>query len=285
MKTIANIVVFDNDACLLALLKGYCYANNIALQSYDFELESIKEVERHIPVIVVIPIESLAAENTNNSLETALLKRVGANEQVKIFGLMKNLAGIVPPSLAGWLDVIVNSPFDIRELDRYLKNNCLLNNGVIERRTHGERRAYIERRGGEFKHNGCPILNGSAINQEAPSLAYLHDAGNPESKDLYIDHRKKCLFLKGQKVDLTPKEFELVELLATDADRIFTAEEIIKHLWPCSHRATKSDLYQYMHLLRKKIENDPDNPQWIMTVKGFGYKLNVDNPDRIAING
>jgi len=46
-------------------------------------------------------------------------------------------------------------------------------------------------------------------------------------------------------------------------------DEIIKHLWPENNRATKSDLYQYMHLLRKKIEKDPNNPQWIMTVKGL----------------
>lgn len=55
------------------------------------------------------------------------------------------------------------------------------------------------------------------------------------------------------------------------------ADEIIDHLWPENNRATKSDLYQYMYLLRKKIEIDTNNPQWIITVKGFGYKLNIDH--------
>jgi DNA-binding winged helix-turn-helix (wHTH) protein len=58
---------------------------------------------------------------------------------------------------------------------------------------------------------------------------------------------------------------------------VLMAEEIIQHLWPGNNRATKSDLYQYMHLLRKKIEKDPDNPQWILTVKGFGYRLDVSS--------
>jgi DNA-binding winged helix-turn-helix (wHTH) protein len=56
----------------------------------------------------------------------------------------------------------------------------------------------------------------------------------------------------GANVQLTPKELELVELLLTETDRMFTADEIIRHLWPETYRATKSDLYQYMHLVRKK---------------------------------
>ena len=69
----------------------------------------------------------------------------------------------------------------------------------------------------------------------------------------------------------------MIELLATDVERIFMADEIINHLWPESNRATKSDLYQYMHLLRKKIEIDANNPQWLITIKGFGYRLNVNH--------
>jgi len=82
-------------------------------------------------------------------------------------------------------------------------------------------------------------------------------------------------------LNLTRKEFELFELLAKDIDRVFMTDEIINHLWPDNNRATKSDLYQYMHLLRKKIENDPNNPQWILTVKGFGYKLNMAEPAKM----
>lgn len=59
------------------------------------------------------------------------------------------------------------------------------------------------------------------------------------------------------------------------------SDEIINHVWPENNRVTKSDLYQYMHLLRKKVEIDPNNPQWILTVKGFGYKLNVAAPAEV----
>ena len=96
-----------------------------------------------------------------------------------------------------------------------------------------------------------------------------------------IDQRSKSVLFNGKLLNLTRKEFELFELLAKDIDRVFMTDEIINHLWPENNRATKSDLYQYMHLLRKKIENDPNNPQWILTVKGFGYKLNVAAPAKV----
>ena len=279
MRTISNIVVFDNDQYLLALLKGYCFANNIAITPSDFDMESVKEVEKMIPAIVLIPVGLLSSKT--KSLEAALLRRVGANSQVTIFGLMKSPADVVSSGLSAWLDVVINHPFDICEFGGYINEIMLLINNINERRTRGERRSrerrsYAGRRSGEFAQNGFHF------NQDIRKFGQFQDTDNPGSKELYIDHRKKCLFLKGTQVDLTPKECELVELLATDADRIFTAEEIIKHLWPDSDRATKSDLYQYMHLLRKKIEKDPDNPEWIMTVKGFGYKLNAGTSGKAA---
>jgi DNA-binding response OmpR family regulator len=282
MKTISNLVVFDNDKYLLALLKGYCFANNIELIPSEFDLEAIKELEKRVPTIVVIPVNLL--KEANKSLETALLRRVCMSDQVIIFGLSNDPADSVSPGLSGLIDVVINNPFDISEFGRYINKFMLLINNINERRTQGERRSferrsYLGRRSPEFNYTNNNVA------QQAQNSRNYNDSGNSGFNDLQVDRRKKCLFLKDQKVDLTPKEFELIELLATDVDRIFTAEEIIKHLWPVSNRATKSDLYQYMHLLRKKIENDPDNPKWILTVKGFGYKLNVGNPEKLAFQG
>jgi DNA-binding response OmpR family regulator len=273
MKTINNIAVFDNDKCFLAMLKGYCYANKIAMTAVDFNIDGINEVSKLKPALIVVPLDWVST--VNKSFEAGLLRRVSANGQVKICGLNKNSTDIISVGLSAWLDVIINNPFDIGEIDGYLKKTFLLNGCLTDKRKYVERRSYIERRSIEFKSN-CEDGNKETINPD-----YQDEAGNSGSKDFQIDQRNKCMFLKGHKVDLTPKEFELVELLLTDVDRIFMADEIIKHLWPESNRATKSDLYQYMHLLRKKIEKDPNNPQWIVTVKGFGYKLNVGQSEEM----
>jgi DNA-binding response OmpR family regulator len=269
MKTINNIAVFDNDKCFLALLKGYCYANNIAMTEADFNIDGINEVKKIKPALIVVPLDWVST--ANKSFEAGLLRRASASGQIKICGLNKNSTDIISAGLSGWLDVIINNPFDIGEIDGYLKKTFLLKSCLTEKRKYVERRSLTERRRIEFNSDS----------DDGNNPGYPHEAGNSGSKDFQIDQRNKCVFLKGHKVDLTPKEFELIELLLTDVDRIFMTDEIIKHLWPENNRATKSDLYQYMHLLRKKIEKDPNNPQWIMTVKGFGYKLNIGNSEEM----
>jgi DNA-binding response OmpR family regulator len=264
MKTINNIAVFDNDKYFLAMLKGYCYANNIVMTKVDFNVDGINEVSKLKPDLIIVPLDLVCT--ANKSFETRLLRRVGASAQIKICVLNKNSTDIVSAGVSRWIDVIINNPFDIGELDGYLKKTFLLDSCFTEKRSHRERRSFTDRRSIESTSNGS---NG------------YKETRNPGFKDFQIDRRNRCVFLKGHKVDLTPKEFELVELLLTDVDRIFMTDEIIKHLWPENNRATKSDLYQYMHLLRKKIEKDPNNPQWIMTVKGFGYKLNIGNSKKI----
>jgi two-component system KDP operon response regulator KdpE len=92
---------------------------------------------------------------------------------------------------------------------------------------------------------------------------------------LEIDERAKSVSIHGEPVALSPKEFYLLKLLASDSGRVFTNEEIIVELWGGDSRATGADVKQYVYQLRSKIERDPHMPQWIQNVKGFGYKLIV----------
>jgi DNA-binding response OmpR family regulator len=90
-----------------------------------------------------------------------------------------------------------------------------------------------------------------------------------------IDERTKSATIHGEPVSLSPKEFYLLVLLARDLGRVYTNEEIIAELWGSDSRATGADVKQSVYQLRSKIEPDPQSPQWIQNVKGFGYKLVV----------
>lgn len=90
---------------------------------------------------------------------------------------------------------------------------------------------------------------------------------------LRIDDRAKTVTLHDRPVQLSPKEYELLKLLACDSGRVFSDGEIIARLWPTDSHATSNDVKQYIHLLRQKIEEDPQRPALILTVKGFGYRL------------
>lgn len=91
--------------------------------------------------------------------------------------------------------------------------------------------------------------------------------------DIVIDARTKSVTVRGEDIALSPKEFSLLALLASDLGRVFTSEEIIAKLWGAQSRATGADVKQYIYQLRGKIERDLHAPQRIRNVKGFGYKL------------
>jgi DNA-binding response OmpR family regulator len=281
MKIINSIVVFDNDKYLLALLNGYCFANHIALASFGFNIKSVNKLKMLTPVLALIPINLLGSEKA--MLAVSLLRRItDADGQIKICGLNKTTIQATSKGLSPWIDAVINKPYDIGMIDGCLQ----IADNLVERRSIGERRLSINRRQDDkwraFQDTRKKAGRVSLVNKTSTTLkqADVTDKNiqeNPKLRGLQIDRLNKCVHINGSHVQLTPKEFELVELLLTETDRVFTADEIIKHLWPESYRATKSDLYQYMHLVRKKIEHDPNNPQWLKTVKGFGYKLDVDS--------
>jgi DNA-binding response OmpR family regulator len=65
----------------------------------------------------------------------------------------------------------------------------------------------------------------------------------------------------------------LIRLLASKPGNVFSRQEILSTLWPGNRYASFQDVQKYVYLLRKKIEDDPYNPKLILTVRGFGYRL------------
>ncbi len=91
--------------------------------------------------------------------------------------------------------------------------------------------------------------------------------------ELEIDDARKCVRLREKEITLSPKEYELLKLLASQPGRVFSDEEIIRHVWPEGGLASSTDVKRYIYLLRQKIEADPKHPTLVLTVPGFGYKL------------
>jgi len=94
----------------------------------------------------------------------------------------------------------------------------------------------------------------------------------PEAERLVVDDREKKVMLGGQAIHLSPLQYRLLLLLASDPGRVFSVSEICAHLWP-RKRVQNTDVQQHIYLLRHKIEKDAANPTWIQTEPGFGYKL------------
>jgi DNA-binding response OmpR family regulator len=92
--------------------------------------------------------------------------------------------------------------------------------------------------------------------------------------DIHIDDRSKTVTVGESFLSLSPKEYKLLRLLASEPGRVFSSDEIIAHLWPDSDRAAATDVKQYIHLLRNKLYRSADIGDPIENIKGFGYRLN-----------
>jgi len=91
---------------------------------------------------------------------------------------------------------------------------------------------------------------------------------------IHIDDRSKTVTVGESYLSLSPKEYKLLKLLASEPGRVFSSDEIIAHLWPDSDRAAANDVKQYIHLLRSKLYRSADIGDPIENIKGFGYRLN-----------
>jgi len=104
--------------------------------------------------------------------------------------------------------------------------------------------------------------------------------------DLRIDQATKRVTLKGKEVELTPKQFALLEFLAQRLDRVVSEQEIVNGVWAGSHYADSKDVKQYVYLVRKRLAKaDPGGRDLIATVPGFGYRLTSDSDDGELTDG
>ena len=101
-----------------------------------------------------------------------------------------------------------------------------------------------------------------------------------ENGDLKIDYASCCVFLNGTQLHLTPIEYKLLCLLARNVGKVLTHSYITKEVWGSSWDNDVASLRVFMATLRKKIEKDPSDPQYIQTHVGIGYRmLRVETDD------
>jgi len=91
--------------------------------------------------------------------------------------------------------------------------------------------------------------------------------------NIKIDTSRRQVYCKNEKVRLTGMEFSLLELLVNNSGQPFSRNEILQHVWsyPADHRIDTRVVDVHISRLRSKLENDPANPELILTARGIGY--------------
>jgi two-component system alkaline phosphatase synthesis response regulator PhoP len=93
---------------------------------------------------------------------------------------------------------------------------------------------------------------------------------------LEIDLRGRQIFKAGQPVDLTPKEFDLLVLLARHPGQVFGRDTLLERVWGYDFVGDSRTVDVHVGRLRRKLEEDPGQPRYLLTVRSIGYKFAAD---------
>jgi DNA-binding response OmpR family regulator len=92
--------------------------------------------------------------------------------------------------------------------------------------------------------------------------------------DLVVEPDTRTVTLRESEITLTRKEFDLLAFLASNPGRVFSREELLERVWGSTSRwQGRSTVTEHIRRVRRKIEDDPERPQWIITVRGIGYRF------------
>ncbi|MGB9521233.1 MAG: winged helix-turn-helix domain-containing protein [Anaerolineales bacterium] len=91
--------------------------------------------------------------------------------------------------------------------------------------------------------------------------------------DLMLDETSHIVKLKEKPVELSPREFDVLKVLMSQPGKVFSVDELLNLVWGAEFVGQPQVVYVHIRWLREKLEQDPDHPQRIITVRGVGYKI------------
>lgn len=94
--------------------------------------------------------------------------------------------------------------------------------------------------------------------------------------DLVVDADSHQVFLRGEPVHLTTSEYGILHLLARHPGKAFSRANILQELWDEAPIGDERAIDVHIHNMREKLETDPKNPDYLLTVRGYGYRLRDD---------
>ncbi|PZX51943.1 response regulator transcription factor [Algoriphagus chordae] len=110
--------------------------------------------------------------------------------------------------------------------------------------------------------------------QDQFAMLAANDVKLIKFESLEIDEKKRKVILLQKRVDLTPKEFDLLVLMAKNPGRSYSRGELLELIWGYDFSGYEHTVNAHINRLRAKIEADPNNPNYILTTWGVGYRFN-----------
>jgi two-component system KDP operon response regulator KdpE len=108
----------------------------------------------------------------------------------------------------------------------------------------------------------------AVLRRNAPASGPLLDVG-----EIQIDVPQRLVTVRGERVKLTPHEFDLLRVLAQNEGKLLTHRMLLREVWGPAYQQEAHYLHVYVSHLRAKIEPDPSHPRYLLTEPGAGYRM------------
>lgn len=118
----------------------------------------------------------------------------------------------------------------------------------------------------EVKARIKAIMRRTGVKEAAPAKEQVIESG-----DLKLDLDSRRLFILGREVNLTAREFELLELFVTNQNKVFSREKLLQLVWGADYPGDVRTVDVHVRRLREKIEANPSEPKYVHTKWGVGY--------------
>lgn len=113
-----------------------------------------------------------------------------------------------------------------------------------------------------------------AILRRSNNVAHKGEQNSFEAGEIRLDYNSRNAYIGGNKVELTTKEFDLLDLLVKNPGRVYSRENMLNIVWGYEYPGDVRTVDVHIRRLREKIEADPASPLFVMTKWGVGYYFN-----------
>jgi two-component system KDP operon response regulator KdpE len=228
MKDAARVLLVDDDAKLVRLLRESLESEGYEVLSASNGLEGLRELYTGRPDLLVLDIMMPRMDGWET------LRRVREMSDVPVIAL--SARDEESDRLRGFelgADDYVTKPFSLAEFNARI-------------------RAVLAR----------------AARKDPDGARPPHVVG-----DLVIDFASRRVLKRGEPLQLTPTEYRLLATLAENPGRTLAHEQLLERVWGPEYVDEPGYVKRYVWYLRQKVEDDPGEPQYVETVRGFGYRL------------
>ena len=228
-----SILVVEDDGTLRELLKYNLQKEGYSVLTAKDGGEALDLFNRNKPQLVILDIMLPVMSGTE---VCRVIRAKSSTPIIMLTAKTEEIDRVVGLELGA--DDYVTKPFSMRELVARIK--------AVLRRTEAGK---------------SPVA--------AP--AEMHEV--LKAGDISIDLIGHFVLNRGKEVELNPKEFELLALLLQNRGQVFSREQILRKVWGYDYIGNDRTVDVHMRWIRRKLEADPENPRYLVTVRGYGYKF------------